>query len=226
LRTAILAIRHEGASSEEFAAILGETRQHLGSATEIEAARSGISVAPFPDVAHGDVVRARFDGFLEFWTSEEAPSAESLRTLESLAQRLASAVDNTRTAIALGSFHEITRGSPTFVFVYAMRRLLTLEPEQFFDVWLHEHPSSTNKKPGGYAQLHVNQDFSLMAARVTDFEVADYDGICETGYPAIETFTALMNNPGVVDGALPHEASFVDHGRSALALVEIAEDGC
>ena len=209
-----------------WAAALPAETARLSAASGIAHARCGFAVHPVPNIAHSAVVAGRLDAFLEFWTpGGDIIDLEDLRPiLVSMAARLATHVDASRSAVVAGTFHPIIDGDPNWLFCYPLRRHSALTRSQFLDYWLTTHGQDAVDNaaaPGGYGQLHADPSLSAQLAVLCGFGMADYDGVCEAGHHDLDDFTAFMNSSAVARGGIRLEAGFIDHTRSAFGLMDV-----
>jgi hypothetical protein len=176
---------------------------------------------PFADTAQGSGTGSfHFDAF-----AEAATTADDVDLLIALATRAASrlgdAVDPVHSAAVVGVEHTIFPGDRRVLLLYALRRLPSLTHEQFCDHWLHKHAefARATQAERGYRQFHADQHLSAKAAARAGVTIADIDGVAEASYSGIGDFLSVMSNPHVAKDAMEDEKRFIDHSRSAGAVM-------
>lgn len=214
--------RRTHGTAEEFTAGLAAEHASLAAVDGVTA-RWGVAIEPLPAIAHGEVVRARFDGVLEAWPEANQSVWPAIQaTVDGLASRLSACVDAAGSTVVVGRFHSIIAGHPEYLLVYPLKRLQGITHEAFAEYWLRTHSQDAidhAAAPGGYGQLHADAAMSGEAARVAGLAVAGFDGICEAGHLDLATFVNFMSGKAVAKGGIRLEANFIDHSRSALALI-------
>lgn len=199
-------------------AAIEEERRRLATLPTTNWVRCGLRSEETCPTAHSDAVSASFDAVIELG----GPLPDVRIGLAGLAERFLPWVDPMLSASGAGHIHVIFEGSPRFLLVYALRRKPGMDRGDFRDYWLHVHGAAAKRwpgPPGGYSQIHFDPDISRAVSKLSGFGIDDFDGIALAGFPDLKVCNEFLSSPGVAKAALADERRFIDHERSALALV-------
>jgi hypothetical protein len=164
--------------------------------------------------AAGDRVVVPLHGIVEVTVREDVAVDLVARQITTV---LHDAVDWSRSAVAVGTLHEVLpAASDALLLVLAAHRLPSLTQSEFADYWLNQHAAlalslldAEARSRMGYQQLHADAALSASAAAVAGVGVHDYDGVLEVGLAAVEHLPHATN-PAFAQAIAEDEQHFAD----------------
>ena len=164
--------------------------------------------------AAGDRVVVPLNGIVEV-TVDELSDLDAVAG--DIADALRSTVDWSRSAVALGTVHEVLPApSDALLLVLAAHRLPSLTQAEFGEYWLNRHGrlalsllDADAQSRMGYQQLHADAHGSASAAAAAGAGTSDYDGVLEVGLAAPEHLPHTTN-PAFAQAIADDEQHFAD----------------
>jgi len=214
-RLVFLLVAQDGVSELE-----REIKAHADGLVAVAAAANGsvraavqIDDDPMAGAA-GDRVVVALHGIVEVTVDAPADLDAAARDIASM---LHGAVDWSRSAVALGTLHEVLPApSDALLLVLAAHRLPSLTQAEFGSYWLNRHAAlalslldAGAQSRMGYEQLHADAHASASAAAAAGAGISDYDGVLEVGLASAEHLPHATN-PAFARAIADDEQHFAD----------------
>ena len=185
-------------------------------------------VTNMPVLPHQIAMKASpkpFEYAYQATTSEATQVTAILDSVIKLKREIEPMLDLSNVAVLVGREIAITRGDGPIYNIMPLRRVQSLDHEQFMHHWYDRHATLGESVEGvRYRQNHIDYGKTKELADHVDIIFPEMDGLTESYFDSVEAAVNILSQDSVAIGAIDDERLFIDHARSQFGLYQILQD--
>jgi len=160
-----------------------------------------------------------FDFAYQLSSSDGIVLPAMVDAIRSMANELGDAVNPSTAAVLIGKEIAITAGDGPIYNIMVLRRLPTMDHDEFMHHWFDRHASLGEGVAGvRYRQNHIDSERTQALAANLGLSFVPMDGLTESYFDDLEAARAILSQEDVAVGAIDDEKKFIDHSRSQFAI--------
>lgn len=128
-------------------------------------------------------------------------------------------MDRSSAAVLIGKEVAITAGDGPIYNIMPLRRLPSMDHDEFMHHWFERHASLGEGVEGvRYRQNHVDSEATGALAGQLGLSFVPMDGLTESYFDSVESACAILSQEVVAVDAIDDEKRFIDHARSQFGI--------